>query len=154
MPNKIYNLIKLLWPINRSLTGKGNRDTLRILKKINPLLRIKNTKSNTKVFDWKIPLEWHVRSAYIEDTKKRKIIDFKKNNLHLMGYSSSFKGTINYNKLIKKINFIKSNPKAILYTTSYYKKRWSFNMSYLDFKKLKKMKIILLILILSLKKEI
>ena len=55
-----------------------------------------------------------------------------------MGYSSSFKGTINYNKLIKKINFIKSNPKAILYTTSYYKKRWSFNMSYLDFKKLKK----------------
>ena len=71
MPNKIYNLIKLLWPINRSLTGKGNRDTLRILKKINPLLRIKNTKSNTKVFDWKIPLEWHVRSAYIEDTKKK-----------------------------------------------------------------------------------
>ena len=55
-----------------------------------------------------------------------------------MGYSSSFKGTINYNKLIKKINFIKSNPKAIPYTTSYYKKRWSFNMSYLDFKKLKK----------------
>ena len=138
MSNKLFDLIKLLWPINRSLTGKGNRETLEQLKKVNPLLKIKKTKSNTKVYDWKIPLEWNVRSAFIKDKNKNTIIDFKNNNLHLMGYSTSFSGNIKFNKLIKKINYIKSNPKAIPYTTSYYKKRWAFNMSYIDFKKLKR----------------
>ena len=89
MSNKLFDLIKLLWPINRSLTGKGNRETLEQLKKVNPLLKIKKTKSNTKVYDWKIPLEWNVRSAFIKDKNKNTIIDFKNNNLHLMGYSAS-----------------------------------------------------------------
>ena len=138
MSNQIYNLIKKLWPINRSLSGKGNRQTLKILKKINPLLKIKKITSNKKVFDWKIPLEWNVKDAYVKNKEGKKIVDFKDNNLHLMGYSAPFKGLISYNNLIKKINFIKSKPNSIPYTTSYYKKRWSFNMSFSNFKKLKK----------------
>lgn len=67
---KIYHLIKTLWPINRSISGNGNRETLKILNLINPLLKIKKTKSNQKVFDWKIPLEWNVKNAYIENEKK------------------------------------------------------------------------------------
>ena len=135
---KIYHLIKTLWPINRSITGNGNRETLKILNLINPLLKIKKTKSNQKVFDWKIPLEWNVKNAYIENEKGIKIVDFKNNNLHLMGYSIPFKGLISYKDLKKKVNFIKSRPNTIPYTTSYYKKEWSFNMAYSKFKELKK----------------
>ena len=75
---------KKLWPINRSLSGKGNRQTLKILKKINPLLKIKKITSNKKVFDWKIPLEWNVKDAYVKNKEGKKIVDFKDNNLHLM----------------------------------------------------------------------
>ena len=135
---KIYHLIKTLWPINRSISGNGNRETLKILNLINPLLKIKKTKSNQKVFDWKIPLEWNVKNAYIENEKGIKIVDFKNNNLHLMGYSIPFKGLISYKDLKKKVNFIKSRPNTIPYTTSYYKKEWSFNMAYSKFKELKK----------------
>ena len=136
--DKIYNLIRVLWPINRSLTGNGNRKTLKILKNINSDLKIKEVTSGTRVYDWKIPLEWNVKKAYIKDiNSNRKIVDFNNNNLHLMGYSIPIKKKIlNFNQLNSKINFIKSNPDAIPYTTSYYKKDWSFNISYNSFKKI------------------
>jgi len=138
MDQNFYELAKKLWPINRSLTGKGNRLTLEILKKINPKLRIKKVKSNTRAFDWKIPLEWNVKDAFIKNRKNQKILDFKKNNLHLMGYSIPFEGRLNFKELKKKIRFIKSKPNTIPYTTSYYKKNWSFNMTYNTYKKMKK----------------
>ena len=136
--DKIYNLIRVLWPINRSLTGNGNRKTLKILKNLNSKLKIKEVTSGTRVYDWKIPLEWNVKKAYIKDINtNRKIVDFNNNNLHLMGYSIPIKKKIlNFNQLNSKINFIKSNPDAIPYTTSYYKKDWSFNISYNSFKKI------------------
>ena len=73
-----------LFKINRSITGKGTRLTLKLIKKIIPKLKISNFKSTTKVFDWKIPYEWNVKNAYVIDKNKRKLIDFKKNNLHLV----------------------------------------------------------------------
>ena len=136
---RIYKLIQLLWPLNRSLTGNDNRKTLKLLKNINPKLKIKEVKSGTKVFDWKIPNEWNVSDAYIKDlSSNKKIIDFKNNNLHLMGYSIPVKKKLNYIQLIKKLNYLKTNPKAIPYTTSYYKKDWGFNLSYNKFKSIKK----------------
>ena len=75
--NNIYSLIKKLYPINRSITGDGNRLTLNIIKKIIPELKILEYKSGTKVFDWEIPPEWNVSDAYIEVENKR-IVDFKK----------------------------------------------------------------------------
>tara|TARA_B100001540_G_C15807879_1_gene642944 strand:+ start:1401 stop:2654 length:1254 start_codon:yes stop_codon:yes gene_type:complete len=132
----MIELAKKLWPLNRSLTGKGNLETLKIIKKYNPHLKIKKFKSGTKVFDWKIPNEWKVNKAYILTPDGKKICDFKKNNLHLLGYSKKVKKKIDLKKLKKNLFFIKKKPHAIPYLTSYYKKRWGFCISYNNYKKL------------------
>ena len=74
----MLDLAKELFPINRSISGKGVRKTIKILKKKIPNLKIKSFKSNLKVFDWKIPLEWDIKDAYIITPKKKKICEFKK----------------------------------------------------------------------------
>ena len=79
-----------LFPLNRSLTGKDYQKSLNIINEIIPLKKI-NFKSGQRVFDWKIPLEWNVRKAYIKNQKGEKIIDFNQNNLHLLGYSQKLK---------------------------------------------------------------
>ena len=80
----IWEITKLLFPLNRSLTGKGNRETFSIIKKtILPNLEIKKIKSGSKVFDWKVPPEWNIRDAYVKNKFGKKIIDFNKNNLHV-----------------------------------------------------------------------
>ena len=135
---KIYNLAKLIWPIHRSLTGKGNRETLKIFKKICNKLKIIEIKSGKKVFDWKIPKEWAVSEAWIKDKNNKKIIDFKNNNLHLLAYSRAVKAKINSNDLKKKLYSDPEKPKAIPYVTSYYRKRWGFCVSENFKKKLKK----------------
>ena len=101
---KIYNLCKVIFPYNRSLTGNGNRTTLNILKKYCPKLKTKEVPSGTKVFDWVIPKEWNVKEAWIKGPDNKKFADFSKNNLHLVGYS----------KKIKKKNFIKKFRKEIV----------------------------------------
>ena len=83
-----YNLAeKKLFKINRSITGKGIVETLNIIKNQFRNLKIKKIKAGTKVFDWIIPPEWNVNNAYVIDKNNVKIIDFKNNNLHLIGYS-------------------------------------------------------------------
>ena len=129
MKNKIIKYFDRLFPLNRSLTGKDYQKSLNILKEIIPLKKI-DFKSGSRVFDWKIPLEWNVKNAYVLDRKKRKIIDFRKNNLHLMGYSEKVSKTINFKQLKKNLHFIKEIPNAIPYVTSYYKKRWGFCLEY------------------------
>ena len=99
---KMHDLAKELWPISRSLTGEGNRKTLKILKKVCKNLKIFEINSDTKVFDWKIPNEWVARKAWIKDSKGKKILDFTKNNLHLMGYSIPVHKKINFKELKKK----------------------------------------------------
>ena len=125
---KIIKLIKKIFPYNRSLTGNGNRKTLYEIKKILKNLKIIEYKSGEKVFDWIIPPEWNVKNAYIT-YKKKKILDFKKNNLHLLGYSSSFKKKITLEYLKKHLYTDKENKKAVPYITSYYKRNWSFCVS-------------------------
>ncbi len=134
---KIYEFANKIFPINRSITGNGNRQTLKIIKKILPDLKIREIPSLTKVADWQIPLEWNVKEAYIIDPKGKKILDFKKNNLHLVGYSIPIKKKINLDELKKHLHFKKSLPNAIPYVVSYYKSNWGFCLSYNQFKKLK-----------------
>ena len=76
-----------LFPICRSITGKGIQKSLKIIKREFPDLKIYTKSSGSKVFDWKIPPEWNVSEAYVLDVNNKKIIDFKENNLHLVGYS-------------------------------------------------------------------
>ena len=134
----IYDFLKHIFPYNRSLTGKGNVKTLKEIKKIIPLLKIKKIKSGTKVFDWRIPKEWNVNEAYIKDSKGKKIIDYKNNNLHLISYSSPFKKRLKLKNLLKIIHTIPKQPKAIPYVTSYYEKKYGFCMSDNHKKKIKK----------------
>lgn len=124
-----YKIVKDLFYINRSLTGRGNVKTLKYLKKIVPKLKIKYFRSGEKFYDWTIPKEWNVKDAYIQTKSGKKIADFKKNNLHLVGYSRPINKIIKKNKLLKHIHTTKKNKKAIPYVTSYYKTYWGFCLS-------------------------
>ena len=133
--NKFYKLGKeKLYTINRSITGNGVRKTLKIIKREFPKLKIIEVKSNQKVFDWRIPSEWNVKSAYVLDKNKKKIIDFKNHNLHLVNYSMAMKKIIQKKELIKRLYSLPNKPNAIPYVTSYYKKNWGFCISH-NFKK-------------------
>ena len=136
LKNKFSYYFDQLWPLNRSLTGKDTRKTHKILSKIFPLKTIE-IKSGTKVNDWTVPNEWNVKNAYIANSKKKKIIDFKKNNLHLVGSSIPHDGYVSKKKLTKKLTYLKNLPDAIPYKTSYYEKNWGFCLSYNQYKKLK-----------------
>ena len=127
--NEIHNFAKKLWPINRSITGKGVRETLRLISVHLKNLEIKSVPSGTKVFDWSIPKEWNVEEAYIITPNGKKICDFSKNNLHLVGYSIPFEGNVSFNELKKHLYSIPDQPKAIPYVTSYYEERWGFCIS-------------------------
>ncbi len=135
----LYNTLKELFPINRSITGKGFIDSLCILKNFNKNILIKKIKSNSKVFDWKIPLTWIIDDAYIEYNGK-KIIDFKKNNLHVVNYSIPINKKLYFNDLKKNLHFHTKLSKAIPYVTSYYKKNWGFCINKDLYKKISKYK--------------
>jgi aminopeptidase-like protein len=137
--NKYYKLAKnILFPICRSITGKGIRKTLSIIKQQFPELKIRSISSGTRVFDWTIPNEWNVSDAYVMDSKNKKIIDFKKNNLHLVGYSIPINKLINKSELFKHLHTLKDNSFAIPYITSYYKKYWGFCINLKDYNYIKK----------------
>lgn len=126
-----------LFPIPRSITGKGYQKSLDIISEIIPLKKV-NYKTGEKCFDWDIPSEWNVNEAYVIDPDGKRILDFSKNNLHLVGYSIPINKCLNLNQLKKKLHTIKRIPNAIPYVTSYYKKDWGFCISYNQYKKLKK----------------
>ena len=132
----ILNFAHKIFRFPRSLTGPGVRKTLKPIKRKIPELKIKSIKSKTKVFDWKIPLEWRVKNAYILDPSNNKICDFKKNNLHLVGYSAPIKKKVNKKNLLKKLYSLPKQPNAIPYITSYYKRDWGFCISDNEKKKL------------------
>ena len=124
---KMINWIKELFPICRSITGNGTRKTLSYFEKINPELKRIKFKTGTKVYDWKIPMEWNIDNAYVSKNNK-KIIDFKNNNLHVVSYSHPINQEIDLKKLLKNIHTDKKRPGAIPYVTSYYQKNWGFCM--------------------------
>ena len=131
----MIELAKEIFPLNRSLTGRGNIKTLKILKREIGDLNIKYFRSGERVFDWKIPDEWNVNEAWLKDDKGNKILDYNKNNLSILQYSSPIKRNTNFKNLKKNLYTLKNQPDAIPYLVSYYKKRWGFCMKYKDFKK-------------------
>ena len=127
--NDIHKFASQLWPLNRSLTGEGLRETLKQISKHLPNLSIKSVNSGTKVFDWIVPPEWYVSEAYIIDPNGKKICDFTTNNLHLVGYSMPLNKKISLKELQKHLHSVPENRDAIPYVTSYYEKRWGFCLS-------------------------
>ena len=135
----IMDLLKFcedLYEIPRSLTGKGVVKTLEYIQGIIPI-NIKQVKSGTKVFDWTVPPEWNIRDGYvIEVSTGKKVIDFKSHNLHIVGYSEPIEGELSFEELERNLYYLKNQPDAIPYITSYYSKRWGFCLSFNDFQKL------------------
>ncbi|EFP0100152.1 DUF4910 domain-containing protein [Campylobacter coli] len=136
----MYELACELFPIPRSITGQGFRDSLEILNKTlgGGILKFHSIKSGTKVFDWIVPDEWNVKEAYIITPKGEKICDFKKHNLHLLNYSEAIDQEIELEELQDHLYSIEEMPDAIPYVTSYYKRRWGFCLTHNERKKLKK----------------
>src|SRR5271156_2364129 len=93
-----YDLIRELYPICRSITGNGARETLRMLRK-HIALDIREGPTGTPVFDWVIPKEWNIRDAYIKNSKGEKIVDFRKSNLHVLNYSAPLRAKLRLSEL-------------------------------------------------------
>lgn len=137
----MYSLASELFPICRSLTGEGNRETLRILQREVPELTIHEIPTGTEVFDWAIPKEWEIREAWVDylsdDGVPRRVIDFADTNLHLVGYSTPIDEVMSLDELQEHLYSMPDYPDWIPYVVSYYKERWGFCLSENDRKALK-----------------
>lgn len=134
---EMHDFAKLLWPINRSITGDGVRATLGEIKKLLPDLEVFEVKTGTIAFDWVVPREWRVDDAYIITPSGEKICNFKKNNLHLVGYSTPICSELNLKELQNHLHSLEDQPTAIPYVTSYYQESWGFCIKHDDRVKLK-----------------
>jgi aminopeptidase-like protein len=126
---EMYQLITELYPICRSITGNGFRESLRILQQHVPL-ETHEVATGTQVFDWTIPKEWNIRDAYVRNSRGEKVIDFKKSNLHILQYSVPVKKKLPLAQLKEHLFSIPERPGWIPYRTSYYKENWGFCLSY------------------------
>jgi len=127
---KMYSWAKDLFPINRSITGPGVRETLAYLSDLMPDLQIFSIPTDTVAFDWVVPKEWSVHDAFIADEQGNRIVDFKKCNLHLVGYSEPVDKWLNLDELDNFLYSSPEQPDSIPYVTSYYQKRWGFCLSH------------------------
>ena len=131
----IEQLFDELWPICRSITGDGLRESFNILQKIIPL-KLHEVPSGTQVFDWTVPEEWNINDAYIIKPDGEKIADFKVNNLHVVNYSIPVDKELTFEELDTHLYYKEDLPQAVPYITSYYKKRWGFCLKYDTYKDL------------------
>jgi aminopeptidase-like protein len=125
----MHQLVKEMFPICRSITGNGLRETLRVIQRHIPIT-IHGVPSGTKVFDWTVPKEWNIRDAYIMDERGEKIVDFNDNNLHVLGYSIPIDRTVSLVELQDHLYSREDLPDAIPYVTSYYEERWGFCLTH------------------------
>lgn len=123
---KIYALARRLWPICRSITGHGVRQTLSIIRETLPALLIHEVPTGTRCFDWTVPKEWNIRAAYVLDPSGNKVIDYSRNNLHVVGYSLPVDTELSLDELQGHLYSLPEQPDAVPYITSYYQERWGF----------------------------
>ena len=122
----MYDLCDKMFPLCRSITGDGVRETLKIMRDVLPEIKLHEVPTGTKVFDWTVPKEWRIRDAWVKNSKGEKIIDFQEHNLHVLGYSTPIDKKVSLAELKKYLYTQPDQPDAIPYVTSYYKERFGF----------------------------
>ncbi len=125
---EMYQLISELYPICRSITGDGVRQTLAAYKRLIPL-EVHEVPSGTAIFDWTVPKEWNIRDAYIADLRGERVVDFRKSNLHVLNYSTPVRARMALKDLRPHLFTLPDKPEWIPYRTSYYKENWGFCLS-------------------------
>ena len=122
----IHDLARRLWPINRSISGPGLRETLNILRELLPAMRLIEVPSGSQVLDWIVPDEWENSEGWLEGPDGKRIIDLADNNLHVVGYSEAVDRTMSLEELQPHLHSLPDQPDAIPYVTSYYNRTWGF----------------------------
>lgn len=126
---QMYALCRELFPICRSITGDGVRETLRIVGRHIPL-ELSEVPTGTQVFDWTVPKEWNIRDAYIRDSRGEKVVDFQELNLHVVNYSVPIRTQLPLEALKAHLFSVPDRPDLVPYRTSYYKETWGFCLAH------------------------
>src|ERR1700722_11165906 len=124
-----YAAIEELYPICRSITGDGLRQSLRIIQKT-VLLALQEVPTGTQVFDWTVPKEWNIRDAYIKNGAGERVVDFSESNLHVMSYSIPTRKRVSLAELKQHVHTLPEQPDLIPYRTSYYTDDFAFCMTH------------------------
>ena len=125
---QLFDCITDLFPICRSITGDGVRETLARLARVVPLTT-HEVPSGTPVFDWTVPDEWNIRDAYVKNARGERVIDFRRSNLHVVNYSVPFRGRMSLEELRPHLFTLPEQPDRVPYRTSYYQRNWGFCLS-------------------------
>lgn len=133
---QMHAFIGQMYPLCRSITGAGFRETLSLINRHIPL-KIHEVPTGTPVFDWTVPKEWNIRDAYIKDLTGKRVIDFRKSNLHVVSYSIPVRATLTLAELKGHLFTLPEQPDWVPYRTSYYRETWGFCISHNDFLKMK-----------------
>ena len=126
---ELHGFAEKLFPVCRSITGNGLRETLRSIQSKIPL-EIFEVPSGTPVFDWTVPREWNIRDAYIKDASGKRVVDFQRSNLHVLNYSTPLHATLPLTELKQHLFTLPEHPDWVPYRTSYYKEQWGFCLSH------------------------
>ena len=132
----LFDFARQLYPICRSISGNGVRETLRLIGRHIPVT-VHEVPSGTKVFDWEVPLEWNIEDASVTDTHGRRVVDFQAHNLHIVSYSEPINATLSLDELAPRLHSIPDRPDWIPYRTSYYRRSWGFCLRHEDRERLR-----------------
>ncbi|MDO8776877.1 MAG: DUF4910 domain-containing protein [Burkholderiaceae bacterium] len=125
---QMYQLVETLYPICRSITGDGVRQTMAHIQRLLPIT-VHEVPSGTAVFDWTVPKEWAIRDAYVANSSGARVIDFKQSNLHVLNYSVPVNQRMSLAELRPHLYTLPEQPDWIPYRTTYYQEKWGFCLS-------------------------